>query len=73
MIVFRHPNGRTSRLDRYAWRTIASPDARDVTATLDTDEILERLTDDDLALHFRRSMRISAADNPLGTPVTHAG
>ena len=73
MIVFRHPNGRTSRHDRYAWRTIAGPDAKDVTARLDTDEILERLTEDDLALHFRRSMRISAADNPLGTPVTHAG
>jgi hypothetical protein len=73
MIVFRHPNGRTSRLDRYAWRTIDSPDAKDVTARLDTDEILERLTDDDLARHFRRSMRISAADDPLGTPVTHAG
>ncbi len=73
MIVFRHPNGRTSRLDRYAWRTIGGPEAKDVTARLDTDEILERLTEDDLALHFRRSMRISAADNPLGTPVTHAG
>lgn len=73
MIVFRHPNGRTSRLDRYAWRTIDSPDAKDVTATLDVDEILGRLTDDDLALHFRRSMRISAADNAVGTPVTHAG
>jgi hypothetical protein len=73
MIVFRHPNGRTSRLDRYAWRTIESPEARDVTARLDPDEILERLTEDDLARHFRRSMRISAADNPLGIPVTHAG
>jgi hypothetical protein len=73
MIVFRHPNGRTSRLDRYAWRTIEGPGAKDVTARLDTDKILERLTEDDLALHFRRSMRISAADNPLGTPVTHAG
>lgn len=73
MIVFRHPNGRTSRLDRYAWRTIDSPEARDVTARLDADEILEWLTEDDIARHFRRSMRISAADNPLGVPVTHAG
>jgi hypothetical protein len=73
MIVFHHPNGRTSRLDRYAWRTIDSPDAKDVTARLDPDDILEGLTEDDLALHFRRSMRISAADDPLGVPVTHAG
>ena len=73
MIVFRHPNGRTARHDRYAWRNIDGPDARNVTARLDADEILERLTEDDFALHFRRSMRIAAADNPLGTPVTHAG
>jgi hypothetical protein len=73
MIVFRHPNGRTSRLDRYAWRNIDGPEARDVTARLDTKKVLERLTDDDIARHFRRSMRIAAADDPLGTPVTHAG
>ena len=73
MIVFRHPNGRTSRLDRYAWRNIDGPEARNVTARLDSDDILERLTEDDFAVHFRRSRRIAAADNPLGTPVTHAG
>ena len=73
MIVFRHPNGRTSRLDRYAWRNVESPDARDVTARLDADALLETLTESDLAVHFRRSMRIAAADTPLGTPVTHAG
>ena len=64
MIVFRHPNGRTSRLDRYAWRNIDGPEARNVTARLDSDDILERLTEDDFAVHFRRSMRIAAADNP---------
>jgi hypothetical protein len=73
MVVFRHPNGRTSRLDRYAWRNIDGPEARNVTARVDADGVLERLTESDMALHFRRSMRISAADNPLGTPVTHAG
>ena len=73
MIVFRHPNGRTSRLDRYAWRTVEGPEAKNVTARLDTDKILEHMTADDFAHHFRRSMRISAADDPLGTPVTHAG
>ena len=73
MVVFRHPNGRTSRLDRYAWRNIEAPEARDVTARLDADEVAKHLTDDDLALHFRRSMRIAAADDPLGVPVTHAG
>jgi hypothetical protein len=73
MVVFRHPNGRTSRLDRYAWRNLDGPEARNVTARVDAGDVLERLTESDIALHFRRSMRIAAADNPLGTPVTHAG
>jgi hypothetical protein len=73
MVVFRHPNRRTSRFDRYAWRNIDGPEAKNVTARLNPKEILERLSEDDMALHFRRSMRIAAADNPLGTPVTHAG
>lgn len=73
MIVFRHPNGRTSRLDRYAWHNIDGPEARDVTARLDSDAVLGTLTESELSLHFRRSMRIAAADTPLGIPVTHAG
>ena len=73
MVVFRHPNGRTSRLDRYAWKNVDGPEARNVTARLDPKEVLGRLSDDDIALLFRRSMRIAAADNPLGVPVTHTG
>jgi hypothetical protein len=73
MVVFRHPNGRTSRLDRYGWININGPEAKNVTARVDPGQVLERLSESDLALHFRRSMRIAAADNPLGTPVTHAG
>jgi hypothetical protein len=44
-----------------------------VTARVDTDDVLKGLTESDMALHFRRSMRIAAADTPLGIPVTHAG
>ena len=73
MVVFRHPNGRTSRLDRYAWKNIDGPEAKNVTARLDPKDVLGRLSDDDIALLFRRSMRIAAADNPLGVPVTHTG
>jgi hypothetical protein len=73
MVVFRHPNGRTSRLDRYAWHNVDGPEAKNVTARLKPDDVMARLGDDDIALLFRRSMRISAADNPLGTPVTHSG
>ena len=73
MLVFRHPNGRTSRLDRYAWININGPEAKNVTARVDPDAVLERLSESDLARYFRRSMRIAASDDPLGTPVTHAG
>lgn len=73
MLVFRHPNGRTSRLDRYAWININGPEAKNVTARVDPDAVLERLSESDFARYFRRSMRIAASDDPLGTPVTHAG
>ncbi len=73
MLVFRNPNGRTSRLDRYAWINIDGPEAKNVTARVDPNAVLDGLSEDDLARYFRRSMRIAAADNPLGTPVTHAG
>ena len=32
MVVFRHPYGRTSRLDRYNWIISRSPESRSVTA-----------------------------------------
>ena len=73
MIIFHHPNGRTARRDRYAWLTVDSPVARDVTARLDPGEVLDSLDDEQLARLFRRSMLISAADSPLVPPVTHRG
>ncbi|MDQ3698816.1 MAG: hypothetical protein M3373_12465 [Gemmatimonadota bacterium] len=73
MLVFHHPNGRTARLDRYAWYNASGPEARDVTARLDTGAVLRSLSDADLANFFRRSMLISAGDTPLDAPVTHAG
>ncbi len=73
MIVFHHPNGRTARRDRYAWLTVDSPVARDVTARLDPRAVLDSLDDQQLARLFRRSMLISAADSPLHPPITHAG
>ena len=73
MLVFHQPNGRTARLDRYAWVQIAGPMALDVTARLDPATVLGSLSDRDLARLFRRSMRISAAAHPLNVPLTHAG
>jgi hypothetical protein len=73
MVIFHHPNGATARLDRYAWYLADSPEARSVTGHLDADAVLKGISDEELALLFRRSMLISAADNPLNIPITHAG
>jgi hypothetical protein len=61
MVVFHHPVGGTSRLNRYAWLQIGGPEARDVTGRADKRKVLESLTDDSLALLFRRSMPITTA------------
>ena len=73
MVIFHHPDGRTARKDRYNWYYSNSPESKNVTARLDEQRVLESITDEQLALLFRRSMLISAADNPLSVPVTHTG
>ena len=72
MVVFHYPDGRTARKDRYGWYYADVPEARNVTARLKPQAVLDSLTDAQLALLFRRSMLISAADNPLNIPITHA-
>ena len=64
MVVFHHPDGGTSRRDRYAWHLNFGPEARNVTARLSEPDVLESLTDQDLALLYRRSMPI-ATDVPI--------
>jgi hypothetical protein len=63
MIVFGHPDGGSSRLDRYNWVNIAGPGAKNVTSRADAAAVLRELTDTQIALLFRRSMPISAAAN----------
>ena len=59
MIVFEHPDGATSRCDRYNWVNIAGPGARNVTARAEAAAVMHELTDAQIALLFRRSMPIS--------------
>lgn len=59
MVVFRHLDGRTTRLDRYAWYISHGAEAHDVTARLKTKTVLDSLGDADFARLFRRSMPIS--------------
>jgi hypothetical protein len=65
MVIFRHPNGRSARLDRYNWFISHGPEARSVTSRLAPKKVLESLTDLDLARLFRRSMPISRPDSLL--------
>ena len=59
MVVFRHPDARTSGLDRYAWYISHGGEAHDVTARLKRKVVLDSLGDADFARLFRRSMPIS--------------
>jgi hypothetical protein len=59
MVVFRHPGGASSRLDRYNWFISHGPESRSVTARLSPAKVLESISDEELARLFRRSMPVS--------------
>ena len=61
MVVFRHPDASTSRLDRYAWINWKGAESRDVAARLEEKSALETLGDAEIARLFRRSMPIASA------------
>jgi hypothetical protein len=67
MVIFRHPGGRSRRLDRYNWYLSHGPEARSVTSHLSREKVIEALTDEELARLYRRSMRISRPDPLLPT------
>jgi hypothetical protein len=73
LIVFQHPDGQSARKDRYTWYNANTPEANAVTSRLDVAQIERSLTEQQLALLFRRSMLISAADDPRNVPVTQGG
>ena len=62
MVVFRHPDGESSRKDRYNWYISKGPEARSVTSRLSEKKVLDSLEDTALAQLFRRSMRVSRND-----------
>src|SRR5687767_15827483 len=59
MVVFRHPDGRSSSLDRYNWYISKGPEARSVTSRLSAKDILKQLDDTAIAMLFSRSMPVS--------------
>jgi hypothetical protein len=62
MVVFRHPSGESSRLDRYNWVINQGSESRSVTARQTEDSVLGSLTDASLARLFARSMPVSRPD-----------
>jgi hypothetical protein len=58
MVVFAHPDGSTSRNDRYAWLNSHSPDANDPRARLKPAAVLDSLDERQLATLFRRAMPV---------------
>jgi len=62
MVIFRHPDGASARLDRYNWFLSNGPEARSVTSHLSRTKVLEALDDQAIARLYRRSMRISRPD-----------
>ena len=67
MILFRHPDGGPSRLDRYNWIISRGPESRSVTARLDPKKLLEGLDAGTIMRLFQRSMPVSRKD-PLRGP-----
>ena len=66
MIMFRHPDGNSSRRDRYNWVINQGPEARSVTARLDPETVLGQLSDDAIGRLFGRSMPVSRPDSLEG-------
>lgn len=62
MIIFRHPDGRSSRLDRYNWVITSGPESRSVTSRLLPEKVLADLDDTAIKRLFARSMSVSRPD-----------
>lgn len=58
MVMFHHPDGESARRDRYAWYNARLPEAHDPRARLTPQQVLEQLTEGDIARLYRRSMPV---------------
>lgn len=68
MVVFHDEQGRLPA--RYAWHIWRGPEARSVTSRVPAMRVLESLSDDDIALHFRKSAPIATPRAPLNLAVS---
>lgn len=58
LVIFKHPDNRTGRRDRYATMNSHAPQANDPRARLEPASVLASLNERDLARLFRRSAQI---------------
>lgn len=65
IVLFQHPDGASTRKDRYNWYLSKGPEAKSVTGRLDPKKVAQSLTAEEVELLFRRSMPVSRRD---GTP-----
>jgi hypothetical protein len=66
IVLFQHPDGKTTRKDRYNWYISKGPEAKSVTSRLDPKKVADALTGEDVELLFRRSMPVSRRDETAG-------
>jgi len=59
MVLFRHPDGRSSSMDRYNWFISKGPEARSVTSRLSPERVMDQIDDASLGRLFGRSMPVS--------------
>ena len=70
MVLFRHPDGDSARLDRYNWFISRGPEARSVTSRLSPERVMEQLDDTAIARLFARTRAVSG---PAPAPHHAAG
>jgi hypothetical protein len=59
MVIFRHPDGASSRRDRYNWFISSQPEARSVTSRLSPAKVMQSIDDVALGRLFARAMPVS--------------
>ena len=68
VVLFQHPDGETTRKDRYNWYISKGPEAKSVTGRLDPAKVADSLTGEDVEALFRRSMPVSRPDASPANP-----
>ena len=68
IVLFQHPDGETTRKDRYNWYLSRGPEAKSVTGRLDPTKVAAALTGEEVEALFRRSMSVSRRDPLAAAP-----